>query len=52
MGRTTDVGVESGIDRRQPQPAWSVAIGLSAGEVSAEEAIAGQSSPTAAEAKV
>jgi len=31
MGRTTDVGVESGIDRRQPQPGWTVAIGLSLG---------------------
>jgi type IV pilus assembly protein PilM len=29
MGRTTDVGIESGIDRREPQPAWAVAIGLS-----------------------
>lgn len=33
MGRTSDVGVESGIDRRQPQPSWSVAIGLSMGPV-------------------
>jgi type IV pilus assembly protein PilM len=31
LGRTTDVGVESGIDRRQPQPAWAVALGLSMG---------------------
>jgi type IV pilus assembly protein PilM len=31
MGRTSDVGIESGIDRRQPQPAWAVAIGLSMG---------------------
>jgi type IV pilus assembly protein PilM len=31
MGRTSDVGVESGIDRRQPQPSWSVAVGLSMG---------------------
>ena len=31
MGRTTEVGIESGIDRRQPQPAWAVAIGLSMG---------------------
>ncbi len=29
MGRTSEVGIESGIDRRQPQPAWTVAIGLS-----------------------
>jgi type IV pilus assembly protein PilM len=29
MGRTSEVGIESGIDRRQPQPAWAVAIGLS-----------------------
>jgi type IV pilus assembly protein PilM len=31
MGRTTEVGVESGIDRRHPQPGWAVAIGLSMG---------------------
>jgi len=31
MGRLSDVGIESGIDRRQPQPAWAVAIGLSMG---------------------
>jgi Tfp pilus assembly PilM family ATPase len=33
MGRTTDLGIESGIDRRQPQPAWAVAIGLSMGSM-------------------
>ena len=37
MGRTSDVGVESGIDRRQPQPSWSVAIGLSMGPIGGEE---------------
>jgi hypothetical protein len=31
MGRTTLVGIESGIDRRQAQPGWAVAIGLSLG---------------------
>jgi type IV pilus assembly protein PilM len=31
MGRISDIGVESGIDRRQPQPNWAVAIGLSIG---------------------
>ena len=31
MGKTTDVGIESGIDRRYPQPGWAVAIGLSMG---------------------
>ena len=35
MGRTSDVGVESGIDRRQPQPSWAVAIGLSMGPAGA-----------------
>jgi type IV pilus assembly protein PilM len=35
MGRTSEVGVESGIDRRQPQPSWAVAIGLSMGPASA-----------------
>ena len=37
MGRTSDVGVESGIDRRQPQPSWSVAVGLSMGPVGGPE---------------
>ncbi|QOV90122.1 pilus assembly protein PilM [Humisphaera borealis] len=31
MARTTDVGPESGIDRRLPQPDWAVALGLSMG---------------------
>ncbi len=31
MGRISDIGVQSGIDRRQPQPNWAVAIGLSIG---------------------
>jgi Tfp pilus assembly PilM family ATPase len=31
MGRISDLGFESGIDRREPQPAWTVAIGLSLG---------------------
>ncbi len=34
MGRISDVGIESGIDRRQPQPGWVTAIGLSLGPVS------------------
>jgi type IV pilus assembly protein PilM len=33
MGRTTQVGIESGMDRRQAQPGWAVAIGLSLGSV-------------------
>ena len=33
MGRTTKVGIESGLDRRQPQPGWVVAIGLSLGPI-------------------
>jgi type IV pilus assembly protein PilM len=37
MGRVSDVGMESGIDRRQPQPNWSVAIGLSLGPAPAYE---------------
>lgn len=36
MGRTTEVGIESGIDPRQPQPAWAVALGLSMGPVAVE----------------
>jgi Tfp pilus assembly PilM family ATPase len=31
MGRISDISIDSGIDRRQPQPAWAVAIGLSMG---------------------
>lgn len=31
MGRISDIGIETGIDRRMPQPAWAVAIGLSLG---------------------
>lgn len=36
MGRVSDVGFESGIDRRQPQPGWAVAIGLSMGPAEAD----------------
>jgi Tfp pilus assembly PilM family ATPase len=37
IGRISDIGPESGIDRRQPQPGWAVAIGLSMGENSAKD---------------
>ena len=33
MGRVSEIAIESGIDRRQPQPNWAVAIGLSMGPV-------------------
>lgn len=36
MGRISEIGTETGIDRRQPQPSWAVAIGLSMGPVTAE----------------
>lgn len=36
MGKTTEVGIESGIDRKQPQPAWAVALGLSMGPAGGE----------------
>lgn len=36
MNRTSDVSVESGIDRREPQPAWTIAVGLSLGCVPEE----------------
>lgn len=39
MGRTSEVGIESGIDRRQAQPAWAVAIGLSLGPVGARNEV-------------
>jgi len=35
MGRISDIGPESGIDRRLPQPDWAVAIGLSMGPAGA-----------------
>lgn len=38
MGRVSDIGLESGIDRRQPQPNWTVAIGLSLGPAKHVEA--------------
>ncbi|HVT90154.1 MAG TPA: pilus assembly protein PilM [Tepidisphaeraceae bacterium] len=46
MGRVSEVGIESGIDRRQPQPGWAVAIGLSMGPAQNEEqtAVAGKAS--------
>ncbi|MGB7161152.1 MAG: hypothetical protein WBD40_24035, partial [Tepidisphaeraceae bacterium] len=31
MARTSEIAIESGIDRRLPQPTWAVAIGLSMG---------------------
>jgi type IV pilus assembly protein PilM len=38
MGRVSEVGIESGIDRREPQPGWTVAIGLSLGPVRVAQA--------------
>jgi len=35
MGRISNISVESGIDRRMPQPGWAVAIGLSMGPAAA-----------------
>ena len=37
MGRISDASIESCIDRRQPQPGWAVAIGLSLGPVEGDE---------------
>ena len=37
MGKFSEVGVESGIDRRVPQPGWSVAVGLSMGPLTGEQ---------------
>jgi hypothetical protein len=31
MGRISEISIESGIDRRQPQPSWAIALGLSLG---------------------
>ena len=47
MARESDVGIESGIDRRQPQPAWAVAIGLSLGPAG-DAGAAGMSADVAA----
>jgi type IV pilus assembly protein PilM len=33
MRRSSEIGFESGINQREPQPAWAVAIGLSLGAV-------------------
>lgn len=35
MNRSSEVTLESGIDRRQPQPNWAVAVGLSMGPAQA-----------------
>lgn len=37
MAKTTDIGPESGIDLKQPQPAWAVALGLSMGPRTGEQ---------------
>src|SRR5688572_17232610 len=37
MGRVSEIGIESGIDRRQPQPNWAEAIGLSMGPMAPAE---------------
>jgi type IV pilus assembly protein PilM len=37
MGRISEIGVETGLDRRQPQPTWAIAIGLSMGPGSASQ---------------
>jgi type IV pilus assembly protein PilM len=50
MGRISDVGLESGIDRRQPQPAWTTAIGLSLGPSKPQARGAGSEARTEARA--
>jgi Tfp pilus assembly PilM family ATPase len=47
LAKSGDLGIESGIDRRQPQPGWSVAIGLSMGP--AAGGYAGSAAAVAAE---
>jgi type IV pilus assembly protein PilM len=37
MVRQSEVGIESGIDRRTQQPAWAIAVGLSVGPAAAEK---------------
>jgi hypothetical protein len=41
MNKWCQLGIETGIDRRQPQPAWVVAIGLSMGPPAGEGPVAG-----------
>lgn len=36
MVRQSEVGIESGIDRRIPQPSWAIAVGLSMGPAGAQ----------------
>jgi hypothetical protein len=48
MARTTEVGPESGIDRRLPQPDWAVALGLSMGPQQATTPAAAASAALAA----
>lgn len=40
MGKTTEIGPESGIDPRQPQPAWAVVLGLTMGACENEMTVA------------
>ncbi len=42
MGRISEVGVESGLDRRLPQPGWAVAIGLSMGPAAVPDPVLGK----------
>lgn len=37
MAKTTHIGPESGIDLKQPQPAWAVALGLSMGPLAGDQ---------------
>jgi Tfp pilus assembly PilM family ATPase len=37
MVRQSEVGIESGIDRRTQQPAWAIAVGLSLGPATPEK---------------
>jgi type IV pilus assembly protein PilM len=47
MGRISDIGIESGIDRRLPQPDWAIAIGLSTGPAAAATTIAAETTSRA-----
>lgn len=47
LGRTAEVGIESGLDRREPQPGWAVAIGLSLGPIGAAEESSGSTTAAA-----
>jgi len=50
LNKNSDMGIEMGIDRRQPQPGWAIAIGLSMGPAAPTPAGAAAAAAARAEA--